>query len=50
MHVEKLTAGCLQVCLEEMPQQLKTFQAFQNLDEYGNMLVPAEKMEELKRR
>eukprot|EP00064_Thunnus_orientalis_P017569 superscaffoldBa00003775_g17653 len=40
----------LKVCLEEMPQQLKTFQAFQNLDEYGNMLVPTDKMDELKRR
>lgn len=40
----------LQVCLEEMPQQVKTFQAFQNQDEYGNMLVPSDKMDELKRR
>ncbi|XP_047193763.1 nesprin-2a [Scophthalmus maximus] len=40
----------LKVCLEEMPQQVKTFQSFQNLDEYGNMVVPADKMEELKRR
>nr|XP_029131758.1 nesprin-2 [Labrus bergylta] len=40
----------LKVCLEEMPQQLKTFQSFQNLDEYGNMMVPTDKMDELKRR
>ncbi|KAG7234118.1 hypothetical protein INR49_005782 [Caranx melampygus] len=40
----------LRVCLEEMPQQLRTFQSFQNQDEYGNMMVPADKMEELKRR
>ncbi|XP_061531422.1 uncharacterized protein syne2b isoform X2 [Phycodurus eques] len=40
----------LKVCLEEMPQQVKTFQAFQNQDEDGNMLVPTEKMEDLKRR
>ncbi|XP_061890524.1 nesprin-2a [Entelurus aequoreus] len=40
----------LKVCQEEMPQQLKTFQAFLNQDVYGNMLVPAEKIEELKRR
>ncbi|XP_062253434.1 nesprin-2a [Platichthys flesus] len=40
----------LKVCLEEMPQQLKTFQSFQNLDEYGNMMVPADKIDELKRR
>ncbi|XP_077477537.1 uncharacterized protein syne2b [Stigmatopora argus] len=40
----------LKVCLEDMPQQMKTFQAFQNEDEYGNLLVPVEKMEDLKRR
>ncbi|GLD47572.1 nesprin-2 [Lates japonicus] len=40
----------LKVCLEEMPQQVKTFQSFQNLDEDGNMTVPTDKMEELKRR
>ncbi|XP_051942676.1 nesprin-2 [Hippocampus zosterae] len=40
----------LQVRLEEMPQQVTTFQAFPNEDEYGNLLVPTEKMEELKRR
>ncbi|XP_028293927.1 nesprin-2 [Gouania willdenowi] len=40
----------LRVCLEEMPQQLKTFQSFQNMDEYGNVMVPTDKMEELKRR
>nr|XP_020467227.1 nesprin-2-like [Monopterus albus] len=28
----------LKVCLDEMPQQLKTFQSFQNSDEYGNMM------------
>lgn len=33
-----------------MPQQFKTFQSFQNLDEYGNMIVPVDKMDELKRR
>ncbi|XP_077395395.1 uncharacterized protein syne2b isoform X3 [Festucalex cinctus] len=40
----------LKVCLEEMPHQLKTFQAFPNQDEDGNLLVPIEKMEDLKRR
>ncbi|KAJ0063237.1 hypothetical protein NL108_015023, partial [Boleophthalmus pectinirostris] len=40
----------LRVSLEEMPQQMKTFQAFQNQDEYGNLLVPIDKMDELKRR
>lgn len=40
----------LQVCLEEMPQHVKTFQSFQNMDEYGNVMVPTEKMDELKRR
>ncbi|CAJ1074541.1 LOW QUALITY PROTEIN: nesprin-2 [Xyrichtys novacula] len=40
----------LKVCLEEMPQHTKTFQSFQNLDEYGNMMVPIDKMDELKRR
>ncbi|KAM3595037.1 uncharacterized protein V6R79_017444 [Siganus canaliculatus] len=40
----------LKVCLEEMPRHLKTFQSFQNLDEYGNMMVPSDKMDELKRR
>ncbi|XP_068608266.1 nesprin-2-like [Brachionichthys hirsutus] len=40
----------LKICLEEMPQHLKAFQSFQNLDEFGNMLVPADKMDELKRR
>ncbi|KAK7884438.1 hypothetical protein WMY93_027561 [Mugilogobius chulae] len=40
----------LRSSLEEMPQQLKTFQNFQNQDEYGNVLVPADKMDELKRR
>ncbi|RVE56937.1 hypothetical protein OJAV_G00211230 [Oryzias javanicus] len=40
----------LRVCLEEMPQQMKTFQSFKNMDEYGNMMVPSEKMDELKRR
>ncbi|XP_028420977.1 nesprin-2 [Perca flavescens] len=40
----------LRACPEEMPQHVKTFQSFQNLDEYGNMMVPTDKMEELKRR
>lgn len=40
----------IQVRLEEMPQQAKSFQTFPNQDEYGNILVPVEKMEELKRR
>ncbi|KAF7200972.1 nesprin-2-like [Nothobranchius furzeri] len=40
----------LRVCLEEMPQQLKTFQSFQNTDVYGNMVVPTDKMDELKKR
>lgn len=33
-----------------MPQQVKTFQSFQNMDEYGNMMVPSDKMDEIKRR
>ena len=33
-----------------MPQQLKTFQKFQNSDEYGAMVVPSDKLEEMKRR
>ena len=33
-----------------MPQQLKTFQKFQNSDEYGAMVVPSDKLEEIKRR
>ncbi|XP_075344165.1 uncharacterized protein LOC142402517 [Odontesthes bonariensis] len=40
----------LKVCLEEMPQQLRTFQSFHNMDEYGNLMVPTDKMDELKRR
>lgn len=40
----------LQVCLEEMPQHVKTFQSFQNVDEYGNLMVPTDKMDEIKRR
>ncbi|CAG5866901.1 unnamed protein product [Menidia menidia] len=40
----------LKVCLEEMPQQMRTFQSFQNMDEYGNLMVPTDKMDELKRR
>lgn len=40
----------LKVCLEEMPQHLKTFQSFQNADHYGNMMVPSDKLDELKRR
>ncbi|XP_043997936.1 nesprin-2-like isoform X3 [Gambusia affinis] len=40
----------LKICLEEMPQQLKIFQSFQNLDDIGNMMVPSDKIEELKRR
>nr|XP_033499149.1 nesprin-2 [Epinephelus lanceolatus] len=40
----------LKVCLEDMPQHVKTFQSFQNLDEYGNVMVPTDKMDELKRR
>lgn len=40
----------LKVCLEEMPQQLKTFQSFQNTDHDGNMMVPSDKLDELKRR
>lgn len=33
-----------------MPQHVKTFQSFQNVDEYGNMMVPTDKMDEVKRR
>lgn len=33
-----------------MPQQLKNFQKFQNMDEYGAILVPTDKLEEMKRR
>uniref|UniRef100_A0AAR2KFY0 Calponin-homology (CH) domain-containing protein n=1 Tax=Pygocentrus nattereri TaxID=42514 RepID=A0AAR2KFY0_PYGNA len=40
----------LKVCLEEMPHHIKMFQNFQNMDEYGEMLVPADKLEEMKRR
>ncbi|KAL7889257.1 hypothetical protein AOLI_G00015150 [Acnodon oligacanthus] len=40
----------LKVCLEEMPHHMKMFQNFQNMDEYGEMLVPADKLEEMKRR
>ncbi|KAM4541257.1 nesprin-2-like [Fundulus diaphanus] len=40
----------LKICLEEMPQQLKIFQSFPNLDEFGNMMVPSDKIDELKRR
>ncbi|MEQ2162474.1 hypothetical protein GOODEAATRI_020086, partial [Goodea atripinnis] len=40
----------LRICLEEMPQHLKIFQSFQNLDEFGNMMVPTDKIDELKRR
>lgn len=40
----------VQVCLEEMPQHVKTFQSFQNMDEFGNMMVPTDKMDEIKRR
>lgn len=40
----------LKVCLEEMPQQMKTLQSFQNTDLYGNAAVPADKLDELKRR
>ncbi|MCJ8731015.1 hypothetical protein PDJAM_G00191160 [Pangasius djambal] len=37
-------------CLEEMPRHMKTFQIFQNTDEYGEMVVPTDKLEEIKRR
>ncbi|TSV02080.1 Nesprin-2 [Bagarius yarrelli] len=37
-------------CLEEMPHHMKTFQGFQNMDEYGEMVVPSDKIEEIKRR
>ncbi|KAJ3613146.1 hypothetical protein NHX12_019398, partial [Muraenolepis orangiensis] len=40
----------LNACLEEMPQQMRNFQTFQNVDESGNLLVPTDKLEELKRR
>ncbi|KAL3969167.1 solute carrier family 6 (neurotransmitter transporter) member 19 [Sarotherodon galilaeus] len=40
----------LKACLEEMPQHVRTFQSFQNIDEYGNMMIPTDKMDELKRR
>ncbi|KAG5285206.1 hypothetical protein AALO_G00000740, partial [Alosa alosa] len=36
--------------LEEMPRHLKTFQMFQNMDEYGGEMVPTDKLEEIKRR
>lgn len=29
---------------------MKTFQIFQNKDEYGEMVVPSDKLEEIKRR
>ncbi|CAL8274015.1 unnamed protein product [Merluccius merluccius] len=40
----------LNACLEEMPQQVRAFQMFQNVDESGNLLVPDDKLEEMKRR
>ncbi|KAM9786747.1 uncharacterized protein syne2b isoform 3-T3 [Syngnathus typhle] len=40
----------LKVCLQEISQQMSTFQAFQKQQEYGTMLVPIEKIEDLKRR
>ncbi|KAM4723418.1 nesprin-2 [Anableps anableps] len=40
----------LKICLEEMPQHLKLFQSFHNLDEFGNTMVPSDKIDELKRR
>ncbi|KTF78168.1 hypothetical protein cypCar_00022230 [Cyprinus carpio] len=40
----------LKVCLEEMPHHIKRFNMFQNTNEFGEALVPADKMEEMKRR
>ncbi|KAL2098631.1 hypothetical protein ACEWY4_005111 [Coilia grayii] len=40
----------LKTCMEEMPRYMKTFQTFQNMDEYGGELVPSDKVEEMKRR
>uniref|UniRef100_A0A9J8ACA9 Calponin-homology (CH) domain-containing protein n=1 Tax=Cyprinus carpio carpio TaxID=630221 RepID=A0A9J8ACA9_CYPCA len=40
----------LKVCLEEMPHHIKRFNMFQNTNEFGETLVPADKMEEMKRR
>ncbi|XP_056445763.1 nesprin-2a [Gadus chalcogrammus] len=40
----------LNACLEEMPQQVRNFQMFQNVDESGNLLVPTDKLDEMKRR
>ncbi|XP_049597294.1 plectin-like isoform X2 [Syngnathus scovelli] len=40
----------LKVCLQEISQQMSTFQAIQKQQEYGTMLVPFEKIEDLKRR
>ena len=42
--------ACVQACLEEMPQQVRNFQMFQNVDESGNLLVPTDKLDEMKRR
>ncbi|KAM9477484.1 nesprin-2-like [Clarias gariepinus] len=38
------------LCLEEMPRHVKTFQIFQNTSDYGDMMVPSDKLEEIKRR
>ncbi|KAG9336609.1 hypothetical protein JZ751_002956 [Albula glossodonta] len=40
----------LKTSMEEMSHQLKTFNSFLNMDEYGAILVPTDKMEEIKRR
>ncbi|KAJ7990956.1 hypothetical protein DPEC_G00292250 [Dallia pectoralis] len=40
----------LKTCLDEMPQHMKIFQKFQNVGEHGAILVPADKLEEIKRR
>jgi len=45
-----ICATILQVCLEEMSHHIKRFNMFQNTNEFGETLVPTDKMEEMKRR
>ncbi|TRY90471.1 hypothetical protein DNTS_015631 [Danionella cerebrum] len=40
----------LKVCLEEMAHHVKKFNTFQNTNDFGETLVPVDKMEEIKRR
>ncbi|XP_062851798.1 nesprin-2 [Trichomycterus rosablanca] len=54
-HAQAAQEACekqelLKSCLEETPQHMKTFQIFQNMDEFGEMMVPTDKLDEIKRR